>query len=647
MRCLHCLKDGIALKAEVCPNCGVHLPTLLRDVLPNSTQLRGGTYEIEYALGRGGFGITYRAHHTLLEQIIALKEFYPKDWAIRNPSTGSLSVPPTQEETYQRGKERFLREGRILAKLSHPNVVGVRDLFEERGTAYLVMELIAGKTLRQELDAQPDKKLPARRVAEIMEQLVAALQAVHDAGVYHLDIKPENILLTPDSRAVVIDFGAAKQAATGQNSSGSTRSFSEAYAAPEIIARQPVGAESDIFELGMVLHEMLTGTRPEPALSRLLMGDSYHPAGLAEPWQNLVAAALVLQKEKRPSSVRQWWESLTPSPPNPLPQEEREISIPPTPFLAEAGKGGEGKTSVAPSAPTPLPPEEKGGKGKSPLQIFEFEVVTVNARGREINRSCRQAEFFPEDLGGGIILEMVSIPGGSFLMGSPNSERERYDIESPQHRVSVQPFYMGKYPVTQAQWNAVASFPKVSRDLDPDPSQFKGENRPVECVSWQDAAEFCARLSRKTGRNYRLPSEAEWEYACRAGTATPFHFGETITADLANYESNYTYASAPKGKYREETAPVGSFPPNAFGLYNTHGNVWEWCADPWHDNYAGAPPDGSVWEIGGNKDRRVQRGGSWYSSPRDCRAASRNKFVQHFGRDNVGFRAVVSLGRTP
>jgi serine/threonine protein kinase len=342
MRCLNCYKDGIALKAKVCPNCGVHLPSLLRDVLPNSTQLKSGTYEIEYALGRGGFGITYRAHHTLLEQLLAIKEFYPQEWAIRNGITGSLSVPRTQEEAYQRGKERFLREGRILAKLSHPNIVGVRDLFEERGTAYLVMELIAGKTLRQELDAQGDKKLPARRVEEIMGQLVAALQAVHDAGVYHLDIKPENILLSQDSRAVLVDFGAAKQESGSRSTKSSTRSFTEAYAPPELIGGNPVGAESDIFELGMVLYEMLTGTRPEPALSRVLMGDNWKPAGVAEPWQSLVAAALVLPKEKRPSSVRKWWESLAPSTPNPLSQGGVNPPAPPHPPTQRGGGGGRG-----------------------------------------------------------------------------------------------------------------------------------------------------------------------------------------------------------------------------------------------------------------------------------------------------------------
>ncbi|HEY9603467.1 MAG TPA: SUMF1/EgtB/PvdO family nonheme iron enzyme [Allocoleopsis sp.] len=230
---------------------------------------------------------------------------------------------------------------------------------------------------------------------------------------------------------------------------------------------------------------------------------------------------------------------------------------------------------------------------------------------------------FTEDLGNGVTLEMVAIPGGTFLMGSPESEAERSNSEGPQHTVTLQPFFIGKFPVTQAQWQAVAGFSKVKIDLDPDPSSFKGANRPVEQVSWYDATEFCARLSKKTGRQYRLPSEAEWEYACRAGTTTPFHFGKTISPELANYDGKYTYGSGSKGIYREQTTEVGSFPANAFGLYDMHGNVWEWCADHWHDSYKGAPTDGSVWLSENKKNYRLLRGGSWDGNPGYCRSAFR------------------------
>jgi formylglycine-generating enzyme required for sulfatase activity len=276
-----------------------------------------------------------------------------------------------------------------------------------------------------------------------------------------------------------------------------------------------------------------------------------------------------------------------------------------------------------------------------PSPKFSFDVVTVNERGKEISRYRRQAQFFTENLRKGVTLEMVAIPGGTFQMGS-----EEYDSEKPIHPVTVPPFFMGKYPVTQAQWKAVAALPKVERDLESNPSRFKGTNRPVEQVSWYDAMEFCMRLSQKTGKAYRLPSEAEWEYACRAGTVTPFHFGATLTSDLANYNGTQTYASEPKGIYREETTDVGSFLPNAFGLYDMHGNAWEWCADHWHDSYIDAPSEGNARIIDNDNQYRVLRGGSWNFNPWYCRSAVRNRDAPDFRRSNFGFRVVCSLAGT-
>jgi formylglycine-generating enzyme required for sulfatase activity len=237
---------------------------------------------------------------------------------------------------------------------------------------------------------------------------------------------------------------------------------------------------------------------------------------------------------------------------------------------------------------------------------------------------------------------MVLIPGGSFLMGAPR------DFKASKHRVAIKSFCMGKYPVTQAQWNVVAQLPKIETDLDPDPSHFKGDDKPVENVSWREAVEFCARVSKETGKNYRLPSEAEWEYACRAGTTTEFYFGEKLTPDLANCDfRDYTDIGVltSLNKCVSETPPVGSFPPNTFGLYDMHGNVWEWCADPWHDNYNGAPTDGSVWDDEtwdedniSNKKDRVIRGGSYDHHPLLCTSSYRCKEEIDFSDYCLGFR---------
>jgi len=248
-----------------------------------------------------------------------------------------------------------------------------------------------------------------------------------------------------------------------------------------------------------------------------------------------------------------------------------------------------------------------------------------------------------EDLGNDIQLDMMLIPGGTFIMGSPKEEENSMDSERPQHEVTIEPFFMGKYQVTQAQWRFVAQLPQVNRELEQDPSHFKGDNRPVEQVSWEDAVEFCDRLSQYTGRTYRLPSEAEWEYACRAGSAKPFAFGDTITTNEVNYDGNYTYGNAPKGEYRGRTTPVGTFQPNAFGLYDMHGNVWEWCQDNWHSNYKGAPTDGSAWlDNEESSNRKLLRGGSWFNYPANCRSAFRYDNDLDYRIGNFGFRVVCS-----
>ncbi|MEM8637712.1 MAG: SUMF1/EgtB/PvdO family nonheme iron enzyme [Cyanobacteria bacterium P01_G01_bin.54] len=282
-----------------------------------------------------------------------------------------------------------------------------------------------------------------------------------------------------------------------------------------------------------------------------------------------------------------------------------------------------GETSIEPEPETPQPPP-------SPKQTPATMPQTPSGD------SSQGSQIF--DLGNGVTLEMVAISGGTFIMGAPESEAESRDRERPQHEVTVPAFWMGKYEVTQAQYEAVVG---------ENPAQFRGSNRPVEKVSWNKAQTFCQKLSTQTGQKFRLPSEAEWEYACRAGTTTPFYSGETITTDQANYDGNSTYGNEPKGKYREQTTDVGSFPPNAWGLYDLHGNVWEWCEDVVHESYEGAPTDGSAWLAGYENDNRfpVLRGGSWLDFPGACRSAFRFFYSRDLSVGNVGFRIVCDPPR--
>nr|WP_287359857.1 formylglycine-generating enzyme family protein [Moorena sp. SIO3B2] len=317
--------------------------------------------------------------------------------------------------------------------------------------------------------------------------------------------------------------------------------------------------------------------------------------------------------------------------------------------------------------------EEEPEEDEEKLQQWTFETPTVNHQGKIIKTTTYIGSYFTETLTDNVGLEMVAIPGGTFTMGSPESEKDSRSRERPQHNVTLQPFFMGKYPVTQAQWKAIALMTdlKVEIDLDPDPSRFKGDNRPIERINWYEAVEFCDRLSQLTGREYRLPSEAQWEYACRGvreplnlengESYPPFYCGETITGQLANYNASRTYWYKPRGERSKGTTPVGEFLPNPFGLYDMHGNVWEWCLDDWHNNYKDAPTDGSAW-IDNNEPENVNsknksysaknednisysvlRGGSWNYNPNLCRSAFRYFSLGRDYRDYInGFRVLCA-----
>ena len=237
--------------------------------------------------------------------------------------------------------------------------------------------------------------------------------------------------------------------------------------------------------------------------------------------------------------------------------------------------------------------------------------------------------------------EMVVVPSGSFLMGSPESEAGAYDNERPVHRVTVQSFAAGVYEVRFAEWDACVAGGGCGGHRPDDMGWGRGR-RPVANVSWDDAQLYVAWLSRRAGHRYRLLSESEWEYAARAGTTGPFHTGETISTKQANYDGNYAYGDGFSGVYRNRTVPVGSFPPNAFGLYDVHGNVWEWVQDCWNGGYQGAPSDGGAWESG-DCSNRVLRGGAWNNAPWNLRSAGRYGNYSGDRNDFVGFRVARTL----
>jgi len=646
-----------------------------------SELLLAGHYKVTQLLSdKGGFGKTYQ-----------VEDLYDNN---------KVKVLKVLTLNIAKAVELFQQEAAVLKQLRHPGIPqgdGYIEFFPKNSqnpVHCFVMQYIEGMDLEEYL-GQRGRPIDQKMALKWLKEIAEILQVVHGENFFHRDIKPSNIMLQPNGKLALIDFGTVREM-TGtymakQNSGAITKISSAGFTPPEQENNRAV-PQSDFFALGRTFVYLLTGKLPtDPAIY-----DSYNNELKWRGFTKEISPLLVDFIDELMAGKA----SQRPDNPGVILQRLAEIeyqlyppktqTVPPTlvsqpflsrrklikiagfgiagfggvgvigsfllrednsPLVSSKGSGGQNQPLADPPQP-PLgkggqedsPPLERGGQEDSPPlergaggDRFSFTTVKVNDRGEKINSESLQAEYSREDLGNGVTLDMVAIPGGTFMMGSPETEKERFSSESPQHSVTVPAFFMAKYPVTQAQWQAV---------MGNNPSNFKGANRPVESVSWNQAVAFCQKLSQITGKNYRLPSEAEWEYACRAGTTTPFYFGETITTDLANYDGNYTYGNGPKGVFRRETTDVGSFPPNAFGLYDMHGNVWEWCADHWHENYNGAPTDGSAWTSRGNSNLRLLRGGGCYDDPGFCRSARRGYLGPGIRNHNIGFRIGISLPRT-
>ena len=636
---------------------------------PDLTPLFRNRYRVIRLLGEGGFGRTYEAVDTdRMDDPCVIKQFMPQF-----QGTSAL----------EKATELFKEEAKRLYELGeHPQIPRLIAYFEQDNRLYLVQELIEGQNLLAELTQQG--VFSEEKIWQLLADILPILKFVHERNVIHRDIKLENIIRRRTSvssslpkagnfrssafprggrgELVLIDFGISKQVTGSLMSQVGTTVGTPGYSPMEQMRGQ-VFPGSDLYSLGITCLRLLTQCLPKVDGT----DDLYDPINGGWMWRKRLPSGTKISTELGnilDKLIQDYLKNRYQSADEVI-KALNLYSLPPQPQFVNGGqldlnsraKGGQ----VAINPPLTLSgkinsnvsvnPREKINTNpphsKAPQRIsvvkstFEFQVVTIDKSGKQSNLKSGKAGFFEEHLGSSTVLEMVSVPGGSFLMGSPNDRGD--SDEKPQHQVTLASFYIGKFPVTQAQWTAVAALPEIKIFLDPDAARFKGANRPVENVSWYEAVEFCARLSRKTGKRYRLPSEAQWEYACRGGTQTQFHFGETITSDLANYNGNSNYAEAPKGVYRFQTTDVGSFKPNAFGLYDFHGNVWEWCADAWHNNYNGAPADGSVWQSDGDSSLRLLRGGSWNDRSPNCGSACRLRYQANCKASIVGFRVVVSL----
>ena len=572
--CLHVNLE----KVELCEKCNNHLLLMNR-------------YRAVSMLGQGGFGRTF----------LAVDEFKPsKPRCVIKQFLPEVKSP----EGIKKATELFEREAVRLDELGqHNQIPELLAFFDQEARKYLIQEFIDGNDLLKELATEG--VFSQQQIKELLDDLLSVLKFVHGNNVIHRDIKPENIIRRKqDGKLVLVDFGAAKEAIAANTSKTATIIGSASYIAPEQAAGKPKFA-SDLYSLGATCLHLLT---------------SIEPINLFDTTEG------------------QWnWRSHL---------EDNEVQ---QALLGEINpaKLNRSRSPARQSATKQKLSRVKQKVRKLDLKILEFQYTTISndpcvILGKKMSLPTRRhrgkAKYITLELGNNITLDLIGIPGGQFSMGSPQNELEREAKESPQHSVTIRPFLMGKYPITQAQWFAVMGN-NPSRFAEPDTASSK---RPVERVSWFDCCQFCEKLSQLVGRKFRLPTEAEWEYACRGKTQTAFHFGSTIGTELANYNGDGNYGSGFKGDNRQETTDVDLFPANQFGLYDLHGNVAEWCADTWHRDYQNAPDDGSAWISNNPKDLRVLRGGSWRHHPGSCRSAQRLKSLPNSKSDAISFRIATS-----
>lgn len=606
--------------------------------LPIGTDLQHGKYRIEYILGQGGFGITYLACNTMLEGWVAIKEFFIKDLCSRDEENGHLTIPSSvNQQTISRFKKKFLKEARTIFHLSHPNIVRILDVFEENNTAYYVMDYIEGETLRALV--QRNGALPENEALDYIYEAGNALSYIHSENINHLDVKPGNLMRrTKDGRIFLIDFGVAKQYDSSTSEVTTTPiGITPAYSPPEQYSTKGLtefSPQSDVYSLAATLYYLLTGQAPPESLEMIIDGlpvSALQQRGISPAIISALSKAMKARCE-RTQTIAEFLTNLSLRPPGvPLPLQSVPTELPPR-----------GRQRIV-SGPQRIPAAPKKKNGKSWL-IASFAVAiftTVLAcialpflfnRTKTIHpgQISSQSSASPSSTplsqtfqANGVTFEMIKVEGGTFTMGATSREGVKTHLdELPAHEVTLSSYYIGKTEVTQALWNAVVGY---------NPSYSRGNNKPVEMVSWEDCQVFITTLNSITGRHFRLPTEAEWEYAARGGKKSQgyIYSGSNNLDDVAWYHSHSG----------STTHDVATKRPNELGIYDMSGNVWEWCAD-WYAPYSSSPQSNPA---GPNEGTcRVGRGGSWINNADNCRIANRGDEDLGLNGKYLGLRLALS-----
>ena len=586
--------------------------------LPAGTRLE--EFVIERVLGSGGFGITYLARDMRLDRLVVIKENLPAQFCFRD--THSLTVVPRHThgedaENFRWSLENFSKEAAMLASLDHAGIVKVLRSFDVFGTAYFVMPFVDGVPLDELAKERKEKPFSEKELCDLLERALGALSYLHDRGIYHRDIKPGNILITCEGIPVLIDFGSARQRLSERSM---TVVESAGYTPFEQLqSRGNVGPWSDLYALGGTLVKVMTGETPPKAMDRMrkdpylpLTGRTALEARFGNTFLHTIDKALAVDEEDRWQAAEEWLAELS------APTVQTAVR-PPSPVAAVIRQG-----PVAPSAVS-------GSAGREP-------------------QAGEEREF---DLVEGCKIRMCWIPPGEFLMGSPEDEEGRREDETQHKVVLKRGFWMGKYPVTQAQWAKVMGnrpsqfgYPGVfESSLTVAQHPDKWGRLPVERVTWFDVfgirnGGFLTKVNLKTPLEWHfgLPTEAQWEYAARAGSTTALNSGKDLksTEGVCENLGEVAWYAENSGN---RTHPVGQKRPNAWGLHDMQGNVFEWCQDRYgaYPSGVGIDPQGAI-----SGAYRVFRGGGWGYDASCCRVAYRGNYSPGLTFSAVGFRLVRS-----